>query len=232
MGLGKTLEAISLMAFLHQIQIEKELGMNTKIHIDKRMKHIVLVPKSTLGNWVKEFKKFCPALKVFLFYAENKEEREVLGQNVTQSANWDVLITSYQVLLLEEPVFKRINWNYVIIDEAHRIKNEESIFSQKIRKLNSTNRLLITGTPLQNNLHELWALLNYLMPDVFTDSNDFDYIFEQIANEDSRDNMIKKLHGIIKPFMLRRIKMEVEKELLPKKEYYLFIGMSDMQKQW
>jgi len=81
-----------------------------------------------------------------------------------------------------------------------------------------SNRLLITGTPLQNNLHELWALLNFLMPDVFSDSNDFDYIFSQIANEETREKTVKSLHKIIKPFMLRRIKMDVEKELLPKKE--------------
>lgn len=120
--------------------------------------------------------------------------------------------------MIEEAALRKVFWNYVIIDEAHRIKNDESILSQTLRKLKSTNRLLVTGTPLQNNLHELWALLNYLMPELFEDSSDFDYLYEQIANEDSRDATIKSLHKIIKPFMLRRIKAEVEKELQPKKE--------------
>lgn len=83
-----------------------------------------------------------------------------MAQQLSQKSDFDVLITTYQVVMIEENSLKKIFWNYVIIDEAHRIKNEESILSQTLRKLRSTNRLLVTGTPLQNNLHELWALLN------------------------------------------------------------------------
>lgn len=85
--------------------------------------------------------------------------------------NWDVCITSYEMIIREKSVFKKFNWRYMVIDEAHRIKNEKSKLSELLREFKSTNRLLLTGTPLQNNLHELWALLNFLLPDVFNSSD-------------------------------------------------------------
>lgn len=83
---------------------------------------------------------------------------------------WDVLITTYEMILKEKSTLKKINWTYLVIDEAHRIKNEHSKLSESVRELSSKHRLLLTGTPLQNNLHELWALLNFLLPDVFDSS--------------------------------------------------------------
>lgn len=85
--------------------------------------------------------------------------------------NWDVCITSYEMIIREKSVFKKFNWRYMVIDEAHRIKNEKSKLSELLREFKSMNRLLLTGTPLQNNLHELWALLNFLLPDVFNSSD-------------------------------------------------------------
>jgi SNF2 family DNA or RNA helicase len=90
---------------------------------------------------------------------------------------WDVVVTTYEMIIREKSVFKKFNWKYMVIDEAHRIKNEESKLSQVIREIKTSNRLLLTGTPLQNNLHELWALLNFLLPDVFESSEDFDEWF-------------------------------------------------------
>jgi len=86
---------------------------------------------------------------------------------------WDVCVTSYEMCIREKSVFKKFNWRYLVIDEAHRIKNEKSKLSEILREFKTANRLLITGTPLQNNLHELWALLNFLLPDVFNSSEDF-----------------------------------------------------------
>ena len=127
---------------------------------------------------------------------------------------------------------KRFMWQYIIVDEAHRIKNEQSTLSQIIRLFHSKSRLLITGTPLQNNLHELWALLNFLLPDVFGDSDAFDRWFEQSDTEKDQDVVVQQLHTVLSPFLLRRLKSEVETSLLPKIETNLYVGMTDMQVQW
>ncbi|KAL8858445.1 MAG: hypothetical protein Q9198_010684, partial [Flavoplaca austrocitrina] len=134
------------------------------------------------------------------------------------------------MILREKTHLKKFAWEYIIIDEAHRIKNEESALAQIIRIFNSRNRLLITGTPLQNNLHELWALLNFLLPDVFGDSEAFDSWFSN--QEADQDTVVQQLHRVLRPFLLRRVKSDVEKSLLPKKEVNLYIGMSDMQVKW
>jgi SWI/SNF-related matrix-associated actin-dependent regulator of chromatin subfamily A member 5 len=119
----------------------------------------------------------------------------------------------------------------MVIDEAHRIKNEKSKLSEILREFKTTNRLLLTGTPLQNNLHELWALLNFLLPDIFNSADDFDSWFD--ANECIGDKaIIERLHNILKPFLLRRLKSEVEKRLLPKKEVKIFVGLAKMQRDW
>ena len=126
---------------------------------------------------------------------------------------------------------KKINWVYIVIDEGQRIKNENSLFSRNIRLLKSSNRLLLTGTPLQNNLHELWALLNFLLPDLFDSAEDFDSWFDTdhcLGDE----TVVNRLHGILRPFLLRRVKSEVETSLLPKKELKVFVEMTPFQREW
>jgi SWI/SNF-related matrix-associated actin-dependent regulator of chromatin subfamily A member 5 len=133
--------------------------------------------------------------------------------------------------MLESTAFKKFTWNYLIIDEAHRIKNENTRLAEILRVYKSNNRLLLTGTPLQNNLHELWSLLNFLLPDVFGNSEDFDKWFT--TNSCLGDKaLVARLHTILKPFLLRRLKSEVEKDLLPKKEVKVYVGMSQMQREW
>lgn len=106
------------------------------------------------------------------------------------------------------------------------------MFSQTVRSFRTSNRLLLTGTPLQNNLHELWALLNFLLPDIFSSSEQFDEWFDlDIDDEEAKKNMISQLHKILRPFMLRRLKADVAKGLPPKTETILMVGMSKMQKQ-
>ncbi|KAF2276727.1 uncharacterized protein EI97DRAFT_417712 [Westerdykella ornata] len=216
MGLGKTLQTISFLGYLRFIG-----GITGP--------HLVAVPKSTLDNWAREFKKWIPEIDVLVLQG-NKEERAQLIQDRLVDEKFDVCITSYEMILREKSYLKKFAWEYIIIDEAHRIKNEESSLAQIIRVFNSRNRLLITGTPLQNNLHELWALLNFLLPDVFGDAAAFDDWFSK-QDEDS-DTVVKQLHKVLRPFLLRRVKSDVEKSLLPKKEVNLYVGMSDMQVKW
>lgn len=146
--------------------------------------------------------------------------------------DFDVLISSYEICLREKSAIKRLSWEYIIIDEAHRIKNANSLLSQIVRIFNSRNRLLITGTPLQNNLMELWALLNFLLPDVFSSSEDFDAWFTNNQEGGNSDEVVKQLHKVLRPFLLRRVKADVEKSLLPKKEINLYVGLTDMQRKW
>ncbi|EED17707.1 SNF2 family helicase/ATPase, putative [Talaromyces stipitatus ATCC 10500] len=216
MGLGKTLQTISFLGYLRHI-----CGINGP--------HLVVVPKSTLHNWKMEFAKWTPEVNVMVLQGTKEERHELITERL-EKEDFDVCITSYEMILKEKSHFKKLAWEYIIIDEAHRIKNEESSLSQIIRVFHSRNRLLITGTPLQNNLHELWALLNFLLPDVFGDSEAFDQWF---SNQDSdQDTVVQQLHRVLRPFLLRRVKSDVEKSLLPKKEVNLFVGMSDMQVKW
>ncbi|KAG0362278.1 SNF2 family N-terminal domain-containing protein [Gamsiella multidivaricata] len=216
MGLGKTLQTISFLGYLKHIQ-----GVSGP--------HLVIVPKSTLHNWENEFHKWLPDLNVFMLHA-NKEERAAMIQSRLLTQKFDVCLTSYDICLLEKTHLKKFAWQYIVIDEAHRIKNENSQLSQIIRTFNSKNRLLITGTPLQNNLHELWALLNFLLPDVFSSSEDFDAWFENQGGD--QDKVVQQLHKVLRPFLLRRIKSDVEKSLLPKKEINLYVGLTPMQRKW
>lgn len=107
---------------------------------------------------------------------------------------WDVLVTSYEICIREKAMLRKFHYIYLVIDEAHRIKNEKSKLSDIVRQFRSQNRLLITGTPLQNNLHELWALLNFLMPDLFSSSELFDDMFK--TNSEQEQNLIQRLHAV------------------------------------
>ncbi|PNS19125.1 ISWI chromatin-remodeling complex ATPase ISW2 [Sphaceloma murrayae] len=216
MGLGKTLQTISFIGYLRFI-------------CDIPGPHLVAVPKSTLDNWKREFERWIPDVNVLVLQGAKEERHELINDRLVDE-KFDVCITSYEMILREKTHLKKFAWEYIIIDEAHRIKNEESSLAQIIRVFNSRNRLLITGTPLQNNLHELWALLNFLLPDVFGDSSAFDQWFNN-QDEDS-DTVVSQLHRVLRPFLLRRVKADVEKSLLPKKEMNLYVGMSDMQVQW
>lgn len=192
---GKTLQTISLLAYICE-----STGVAGP--------HIVVVPKTTISNWMREFDRWCGGEKKSPFRVVkligDKETRRNLCRNIIAPRKFDVLVTSYEACVRESATIKKIPWHYLIIDEAHRIKNENSLFSKIARMLRSHFRLLITGTPLQNNLHELWALLNFLMPEVFGSAETFDRWFN---TEDTvaKDNVIKKLHTVLKPFMIRRV---------------------------
>nr|CAG8447490.1 7168_t:CDS:10 [Entrophospora candida] len=205
MGLGKTLQTISFLGYLRDFR-------------NISGPHLIVAPKSTLNNWQKEFNNWIPD-----YNTKIKEEKLV-------KLDFQVCITSYEMCLIEKAALKKFEFQYIVIDEAHRIKNENSMLSQIVRIFQSKNRLLITGTPLQNNLHELWALLNFLLPDLFSSSDDFDSWFE--SQDGDQDKVVQQLHKVLRPFLLRRIKSDVEKSLLPKKEVNIYVGMSTMQRKW
>ncbi|CAI4228885.1 unnamed protein product [Auanema sp. JU1783] len=217
MGLGKTLQTISLLGYM-------------KHYRNMGSPHLVIVPKSTLSNWMNEMAKWCPSLVTCSIIGDETERNKVL-RDVILPQKFDVCCTTYEMVLKVRSQLKKFVWKYIIIDEAHRIKNEKSKLSEVVREIKSKNRLLITGTPLQNNLHELWALLNFLLPDMFSSSEDFDSWFTDGSMAGNTD-IIQRLHKVLQPFLLRRIKTDVEKSLLPKKEVKVYVGLSKMQREW
>ena len=216
MGLGKTLQSISLLAWLREAQ-----GLEGPF--------LVLAPKSTLNNWAREFANWAPVFNVLLFHGD-KEKRQQMIDVEMQPGKFDVIVTSYEMVIREQGAFRKFAWRYLIVDEAHRMKNEESKLAQVLRSLSTHSRLLITGTPLQNNLHELWALLNFLLPDVFNSSDDFDSWFD-LDDKKVEQEVISQLHKLLKPFMLRRIKTDVEGSIPPKQELLVYTHLSPMQRE-
>eukprot|EP00934_Nitzschia_sp_Nitz4_P004538 Nitzschia sp. Nitz4//scaffold162_size51285//15820//20464//NITZ4_006968-RA/size51285-processed-gene-0.20-mRNA-1//1//CDS//3329537970//4528//frame0 len=224
MGLGKTLQSISILVYM--LEYQHNTGP-----------HLVVVPKSTLSNWMNEIARWGPTLTPVKFHGD-KNSREEIANNILcpgqrdADRKWNVCITTYEVCNIEKNVLNKFAWSYLIIDEAHRLKNEASTFSLTVRSFETRYRILLTGTPLQNSLHELWALLNFLVPDVFASSEQFDEWFNlDIEDNDEKNRLISQLHKILRPFMLRRLKKEVETSLPPKHETILFTGMSAMQKK-
>lgn len=195
---------------------------------------MVIVPTSVIINWETELKRFCPALKVLCYYGSAKRRKE-LRTGWTKTNWYHVVITSYQLAVQDSFAFKRKKWYYMILDEAHNIKNFQSQRWQTLISFNSQRRLLLTGTPLQNNLTELWSLLHFLMPHVFRSRKEFSYWFSNPmnniieGNSQRSDELISRLHEIIRPFVIRRLKKDVETQLPGKYEHIVKCQMSRRQ---
>ena len=223
MGLGKTIQTISLLALL-----ATEFG--------NWGPHLIVVPTSVMLNWEVEFKKWCPALKVFTYYGSVKERR-VKRHGWSRPNSFHVCITSYKIVTQDQNIFRRKNWQYLILDEAHMIKNWRSQRWQVLLNFSTKHRLLITGTPLQNELMELWALMHFLMPELFSSHSEFKDWFAspmtamvegtQIVNK----TVINRLHSILRPFVLRRLKAEVETSLPTKHEHVVKCQLSRRQRR-
>lgn len=232
MGLGKTIQTIALLAHLacrHEVWGP----------------HLVIVPTSVMLNWEMEFKKWCPGFKILAYYG-SQEERKRKRQGWNNDDVWNVCITSYQLVLQDQQVFRRRRWHYMILDEAHNIKNFKSQRWQTLLGFNTHSRLLLTGTPLQNNLTELWSLLFFLMPAEngvggFADLQEFHDWFRKPESqilESGRDQMddeakaiISKLHKVLRPYLLRRLKADVEKQMPAKYEHVEFCRLSKRQRE-
>ncbi|KAJ5180799.1 hypothetical protein N7492_004009 [Penicillium capsulatum] len=234
MGLGKTIQTIALLAHLA---------------VDHGVwgPHLVVVPTSVMLNWEMEFKKWCPGFKIMTYYG-NQEERKMKRRGWMDDNSWNVLITSYQLALQDNQSLKRRNWHYMILDEAHNIKNFRSQRWQSLLTFRTRARLLLTGTPLQNNLTELWSLLFFLMPsdgegagvEGFADLRDFSEWFrrpvEQILEhgretmDDESKQVVTKLHTVLRPYILRRLKADVEKQMPGKYEHVVYCRLSKRQR--
>ncbi|XP_023741476.1 chromatin-remodeling ATPase INO80 isoform X1 [Lactuca sativa] len=227
MGLGKTIQA---MAFLAHLAEEKNIWGP----------FLVVAPTSVLNNWADEIGRFCPDLKTLPYWG-GIQERTVLRKNINpkrlyrRDAGFHILITSYQLLVSDEKYFRRVKWQYMVLDEAQAIKSATSIRWKTLLSFNCRNRLLLTGTPIQNNMAELWALLHFIMPTLFDSHEQFNEWFSKgIENHAEHggtlnEHQLSRLHAILKPFMLRRVKKDVVSELTRKTEVTVHCKLSSRQ---
>lgn len=234
MGLGKTIQTIALLAHL-------------AVHHEAWGPHLIVVPTSVMLNWEMEFKKFLPGFRVLAYYG-SQEERRKKRAGWLDEEKWNVWITSYTLVTQDQQIFRRRAWHYMILDEAHNIKNFQSQRWQTLLGFKTRARLLLTGTPLQNNLTELWSLLYFLMPSDnpgkgiagFTDLEAFTRWFKKPAEQilergretldDDALRTVHKLHDILRPYLLRRLKADVEKQMPGKYEHVIYCRLSKRQR--
>ncbi|KFQ35817.1 Lymphoid-specific helicase, partial [Merops nubicus] len=216
MGLGKTIQCIATIALM------VERGVPGPF--------LVCGPLSTLPNWMSEFKRFTP------------EERRKLVRRIPMRQGslqiHPVVITSFEIAMRDRNALQHCFWKYLIVDEGHRIKNMNCRLIRELKRFNADNKLLLTGTPLQNNLAELWSLLNFLLPDVFDDLKSFESWFditsitetaEDIIAKEREQNILHMLHQILTPFLLRRLKSDVALEVPPKREVVVYAPLTKKQ---
>jgi helicase SWR1 len=235
MGLGKTIQTISLLAYI-------------AVYRNIWGPHLVVVPTSVMLNWEMEFRKFLPGFKILTYYGDiNERKRKRMGWRSTGKDMYNVVITSYQLILQDAAAFKMRPWHYLVLDEAHNIKNFKSQRWQTMLTLRTQRRLLLTGTPLQNNIDELWSLLYFLMPAGFAGEGRIASLEEftlalkdptkQILDQGRQkldaeaQKVVSRLHEVLRPYLLRRLKAEVEKQMPGKYEHVVYCKLSKRQRQ-
>ncbi|KAL8807185.1 MAG: hypothetical protein Q9182_000867 [Xanthomendoza sp. 2 TL-2023] len=231
MGLGKTVQLISFLAFL------RERGTNGPF--------LILGPLSTVTNWVNEFQRWAPKIPVVMYHGNPQTRAQIRRQQLTGNSRGDqfpVVCTSYEICMKDKKYLANYQWKFIVVDEGHRLKNFNCKLVKELKQYQAESRLILTGTPLQNNLSELWSLLNYLLPEAFSDLEKFQEIFDFTAAQDEendanqitkkkRQETINSLHTILKPFLLRRVKADVENHLPKKREYILYAPLTPLQKE-
>ncbi|XP_015576220.1 ATP-dependent DNA helicase DDM1 [Ricinus communis] len=231
MGLGKTIQTISFLAHL------KGNGLDGP--------YLVIAPLSTLSNWVNEISRFAPSMNAIIYHGDKKQRDELRRKHMPRSigSKFPIIITSYEIALSDAKKYLRhFNWKYVVVDEGHRLKNSKCKLLKELKYIPMENKLLLTGTPLQNNLAELWSLLNFILPDIFQSHEEFESWFDlsgkassesmEEVEEKRKAQVIAKLHGILRPFLLRRLKADVEQMLPRKKEIILYATLTEHQKNF
>ncbi|CAA7041549.1 unnamed protein product [Microthlaspi erraticum] len=226
MGLGKTIQSIAFLASL----LEENLAP-----------FLVVAPLSTLANWEREFATWAPHMNVVM-YGGNSQARSVIrehefylpkdhlsisGGSKRDRIKFDVLLTSYEMINADTDHLKPIKWTCMIVDEGHRLKNKDSKLFSSLKQFKSKQRILLTGTPLQNKMDELFVLMNFLDPEKFESLENFQKEFHEINKEEQ----ISRLHRMLAPHLLRRRKKEVLKDLPPKKELILRVDLSSQQRE-
>ncbi|KAL6843472.1 hypothetical protein ACP4OV_026534 [Aristida adscensionis] len=228
MGLGKTIQTIGFLAHL------KGKGMHGP--------YLIIAPLSTLSNWVNEISRFTPSVSSIIYHGDKVARAEMRRKCMPKTAGPDfpIVVTSYEIAMSDARFLAHYKWKYVVVDEGHRLKNTKCKLLRELKRIPMENKLLLTGTPLQNNLAELWSLLNFILPDIFSSHQEFESWFDfsakgtegqQETEEKRRVHVVSKLHAILRPFLLRRMKEDVEQMLPRKKEIVIYANMTEHQKR-
>ncbi|XP_016338994.1 SWI/SNF-related matrix-associated actin-dependent regulator of chromatin subfamily A containing DEAD/H box 1b isoform X1 [Sinocyclocheilus anshuiensis] len=224
MGLGKTIQTISFLAHLYQ---EGNHGP-----------HLITVPASTLDNWVRELKLWCPSFKVLVYYGSAEDRKYMRYEILNQIVDYNIIVSTYNLAIgnsSDRSLFCKLKLEYAVFDEGHLLKNMNSLRYRHLMAINAKYRLLLTGTPLQNNLLELMSLLNFIMPNMFSSStSQISKMFSMKSSEEQSSferDRITHAKLIMKPFILRRVKSEVLKQLPAKEEQVEFCAMSEKQQE-
>ena len=240
MGLGKTVQTIAFLAFL------RSKGTYGPF--------LIVAPLSTLANWIQEIQTFTPNVPCVLYHGTKEERAKIRSERLSLvDRNFPIVVTSYEMIMNDRVYLANYRWKFIVIDEGHRLKNLNCKLIRELKSYDSANRLLLTGTPLQNNLRELWSLLNFILPEIFDDADEFERWFdfsslteergesgdgngngngngsEKILDEEQKNNLVSNLHLILKPFLLRRLKIDVEHDLPKKREYTLYAPLTNLQ---
>ncbi|KAF8379544.1 hypothetical protein HHK36_028984 [Tetracentron sinense] len=229
MGLGKTVQVMALIAYL--MEFKGNYGP-----------HLIIVPNAVLVNWKSELHNWLPSASC-IFYVGAKDQRSKLFSQEVCAMKFNVLVTTYEFIMYDRSKLSKVDWKYIIIDEAQRMKDRESVLARDLDRYRCQRRLLLTGTPLQNDLKELWSLLNLLLPEVFDNRKAFHDWFSKPFQKDGPTHnaeddwletekkviIIHRLHQILEPFMLRRRVEDVEGSLPPKVSIVLRCRMSAIQ---
>ncbi|KAH9993149.1 SNF2 family N-terminal domain-containing protein [Xylariaceae sp. FL0662B] len=234
MGLGKTIQVISLIALLREQ--EQYFGP-----------HLIIAPLSTLSNWQDECHKWTPSIPFVLYHGNPQERHRIFRDKIMRhyqkgrpTQRFPVVCTSYEMVLRDHAALSKIDWAFIVVDEGHRMKNADAKLFRELQQFRSATRLLITGTPLQNNLKELWSLLHFLMPETFLDWEAFEVWFDfsdlqdeegttQFIEDKESQDLVAKIHKVLQPLLLRRIKADVANYLPKKREYVLYAPMTKEQ---
>jgi SNF2 family DNA or RNA helicase len=226
MGLGKTIQTISFLSYVFEEHC---------VHGP----FLIVVPLSTVQGWQQEFRRWAPHMNTVIYIGDMISREKIRHFEMYASGNkkqlkFHALLTTYDFLLKDSKYLSSINWNVVLVDEAHRLKNDDSMLYRTLIQFESQHRILITGTPLQNSLKELWSLLHFIMPNYFDDWNHFDSKYSSLltSHDTSLVKRSSELHKELEPFLLRRVKRDVEKSLPAKVEQILRVEMTRIQKQY
>ncbi|XP_073223963.1 CHD3-type chromatin-remodeling factor PICKLE isoform X2 [Cicer arietinum] len=235
MGLGKTIQSIAFLASLFEENVYP---------------HLVVAPLSTLRNWEREFANWAPQMNVVMYSGsaqarriireyefyfpknpkkmEKKKSKKIVTKRKLERVKFDILLTSYEMINSDTTILKPIKWECMIVDEGHRLKNKDSKLFSSLTQYSSRHRVLLTGTPLQNNLDELFMLMHFLDAGKFGSLEEFQEEFEDINQE----QQILRLHKMLAPHLLRRVKKDVMTELPPKKELIIRVELSSKQREY